>query len=189
MLDLIVVSITVFLGLKGIFNGFSKELFGLIGLVGGVFLASRLAHGVGETVNVFLGFENPKTIALIGFALTLALFWVGSLAAGSFLGTLLEKSGLAVYDKLLGFLFAAGKIFFSFAIIAYALSNVTFISKAMHKFTDNSLIYPILVAVGGTIVKIDPSILTKESDLNVTVGDEAMKAHLQGMKEQGDGRR
>jgi membrane protein required for colicin V production len=45
--DLIVGSIILLLGLKGILNGFFKELFGLIGIVGGIFVGSRVANEVG----------------------------------------------------------------------------------------------------------------------------------------------
>ena len=40
--DMAVGSIVLLLGLKGLLNGFSKELFGLIGIVGGLFVASHI---------------------------------------------------------------------------------------------------------------------------------------------------
>ena len=41
--DLVVGSIILLLGLKGILNGFFKELFGLIGIVGGIFIMEALS--------------------------------------------------------------------------------------------------------------------------------------------------
>ena len=45
--DLIVVALITILGLKGLFRGFTKEFFALIGIVGGVFVASRLSKDAG----------------------------------------------------------------------------------------------------------------------------------------------
>jgi len=41
--DLAIGSIVLILGLKGLMSGFIKELFGLAGLVGGVYFGSRYA--------------------------------------------------------------------------------------------------------------------------------------------------
>lgn len=45
--DTVTLVIIVLIGLKGLFRGFIKEAFALIGIVGGVFVASRLARDVG----------------------------------------------------------------------------------------------------------------------------------------------
>ena len=39
--DLVVVALVLVLGIKGLLNGFIKEIFGIIGLIGGVIVASR----------------------------------------------------------------------------------------------------------------------------------------------------
>ena len=44
--DLVVGLLIVLVGLKGIVNGFIREVFGLIGIVGGVFIASVYATEV-----------------------------------------------------------------------------------------------------------------------------------------------
>ncbi len=46
--DIIVSVVILLLGLKGIINGFFKEVFGLVGIIGGIFLASRIGNRVGE---------------------------------------------------------------------------------------------------------------------------------------------
>ena len=66
--DIAVVAIVVILGLKGIFNGFFKELFGLIGIIGGIFLASRIGDWAGEYLNKHIfHFDNPTMLKFIGF--------------------------------------------------------------------------------------------------------------------------
>ena len=42
-IDIAVVAFTLILGIKGIINGLIKELFGLIGLIGGLVIATRFS--------------------------------------------------------------------------------------------------------------------------------------------------
>ena len=49
--DLVVVALVLVLGIKGLLNGFIKEIFGIIGLIGGVIVASRYADEVGEFIS------------------------------------------------------------------------------------------------------------------------------------------
>ena len=66
--DLIVGSIILLLGLKGILNGFFKELFGLIGIVGGIFIGSRVAKYVGTFLSdAIFKFDSPAAINFLGF--------------------------------------------------------------------------------------------------------------------------
>ena len=75
--DIIVSIIVLFLGLKGIINGFFKELFGLLGIIGGIFIASRVGDDVGQLIsNAVFKFENSADIGFTGFLVTLALFWL-----------------------------------------------------------------------------------------------------------------
>ena len=58
-LDIAVGSIVLLLGLKGLLNGFWKELFGLIGIVGGLFVASHLGATLGTFLNnIIFNFES-----------------------------------------------------------------------------------------------------------------------------------
>ena len=41
--DIIVIALVLILGVKGIINGLIKETFGLIGLIGGLVVASRFS--------------------------------------------------------------------------------------------------------------------------------------------------
>lgn len=162
LFDLIVLSLIVILGLKGLFRGLTKELFGLIGIVGGVFIASRLAKNVGEIANSIIPVDNESTILLIGFIITLILFWIIAYVLGVVLEKVFSASGLGVFDRLLGFVFGAGKIFLLFAIIAYALSNVKMINDNLQPKLKDSMIFPMLVETGSYIIKLDTSNMQQE---------------------------
>ncbi|MEA3512073.1 MAG: CvpA family protein [Campylobacterota bacterium] len=153
--DLVVIILITLLGLKGLFRGLTKELFGLVGIVGGVFIASRLAKETGAFIDSIIPLDNENSILLAGFVLTLVVFWI----VAYLLGTILEKvfyiSGLGIFDKLFGFIFGAGKIFLLFSIIAYAVTNVKMINDKLNVSLENSIMMPLFIETGGYIIKLD----------------------------------
>jgi membrane protein required for colicin V production len=152
--DLIVGSIILLLGLKGILNGFFKELFGLIGIIGGIFIGSRVATDVGTFLSeAIFKFESPAAISFLGFLVTLALFWGSMIGAGILFKKFSKMSGLGLMDKVLGFIFGSGKFFFIASVIVYAVYNF----KAVRENFDmeGSFMFPALVETGRIIMHID----------------------------------
>ncbi len=162
LFDIIVLSLIVILGLKGLFRGLTKELFGLIGIVGGVFVASRLAKSTGDIINGIIPVDNESTILLIGFIVTLVIFWIIAYILGVVLEKVFSASGLGVFDRILGFVFGAGKIFLLFAIIAYAVSQVKMLHDNLQPKLQNSIMFPLLTQTGGYIIKLDTSNVQKK---------------------------
>lgn len=166
--DIIVSIIILFLGLKGIINGFFKEVFGLIGIVGGIFIASRLGNDVGQFLSdLIFNFENSSAISFTGFLTTLAIFWLIMILVGQVFKKLSVLSGLGALDQILGFVFGASKFFFIAAVIAYASYNI----KAVKSLLDDtslktSYLFPILVDTGSFIMKLDPVEIS--DDINKT---------------------
>lgn len=157
LFDIIVLSLVVILGLKGLFRGLTKELFGLIGIVGGVFVASRLAKTTGDIVNGLIPVDNESTRLLIGFIATLIIFWIIAYILGVVLEKVFSASGLGIFDRLLGFVFGAGKIFLLFSIIAYATSQVKMINDNIQPKLQDSMVFPLLSQTGSYIIKLDTS--------------------------------
>ena len=160
--DIIVISLVTLLGLKGLVRGFTKEFFALVGTVGGVFVASRVAKDTGDIVNSFLPMQNEQTIVLAGFVVALSIFWVLSYLFGSVLAKIFSMSGLGIFDRLFGFVFGASKIFLLFAIISYAVSQVKMINDNLQPKLKDSIVFPILKDAGGYIIKLDASGLQKK---------------------------
>ena len=179
VLDIIVVSLIVILGLKGLFRGIIKELFGLIGIVGGVFIASRLAKDTGYLVNDFIPMSNENTILLVGFVASLIVFWILAYLLGIVLQKIFDASGLGIFDRIFGFLFGAGKVFLLFAIIAYAISQVKVINDNLAPKVANSFMFPLLKDTGGYIIKLDTTKLqgdvTKQLDNVVNSAKETIE--------------
>ncbi|MFT5661439.1 MAG: membrane protein required for colicin V production [Sulfurimonas sp.] len=177
--DIIVSIIILFLGLKGIINGFFKELFGLIGIVGGIFVASRLGNDVGQFLSdLIFNFENSSAINFTGFLTTLALFWLLMIGVGQVFKKLSSLSGLGALDQILGFVFGASKFFFIAAVIAHSAYNI----KAVKSIIDDSslstsYIFPILTQTGAVIMKLDPVEISEDINKTTqTIRDTASKA-------------
>lgn len=160
--DLIVLILVFFLGLKGLFRGFIREFFGLAGIVGGVYVASRVSDSFGRVIADFFAIESESIAILAAFILTLIVIWILVYTIGLAVSKATQLSGLGIFDRFLGFVFGAGKIFLIFSIIVYALTQVDVINEKLKTKTKNSVMFPILKATGDYIVKIDPSAIANK---------------------------
>jgi len=166
--------IILLLGLKGIVNGFFKELFGLIGIIGGIYLASRIGDKVGAYLSkLIFHFDNQNVVEFSGFLITLILFWAVMIMLGSVFKELSSHSGLGIIDRLLGFIFGAGKFFLIASIIAFAAYNVKAVKTTIDKSLHNSVLFPIMVDTGRYIMKIDP--VSASKDMNKSLGKATQK--------------
>lgn len=164
--DLAVGSIILLLGLKGLLNGFSKEIFGMVGIVGGVYVASHIGGFIGKFLseNLF-HFETPTAINLVGFIFALGIFWLLMVALGAGFKKLSSLSGLGPLDRVLGFLVGSSKFFFIISIIIYALFSVTAIKENFEPKMANSFFYKPMLATGDFILHIE------SDDVTSLVGD------------------
>ncbi len=155
--DVVVLVLVLLLGLKGLIRGFIKEAFALIGIVLGVYIASKYAFEVGELISSnIIPIESDNVILLSGFIITIVIVWAFIYVFGTIVSRIFSLSGLGIFDRILGFLFGAGKIFSIFAIIVFAVSKVGFLEKNLENITANSIMYPMLIGAGELIIKIDP---------------------------------
>ncbi len=177
--DIIVSIIVLFLGLKGIINGFFKELFGLLGIVGGIFIASRVGDDVGQLISdsVFK-FENSAAIGFTGFLVTLALFWLLMVVIGLIFKKLSSISGLGIFDKILGFIFSAGKFFLIAAVISYAAYNIKAMRANIDSMMQNSFVFPVLVEIGSVIMKLDPVEISQDINSTIQKSSEAVQESI-----------
>lgn len=166
--DIVVIVLVLLLGLKGILNGFFKEFFGLLGIIGGIFVASRVAKSVGEILsNAIFKFESSSAINFSGFLVTLAAFWLLMVTVGIVFKKLSSASGLGFFDRIFGFIFSAGKFFFIASVIVYATHNVKALKANIEPIMKHSIVYPMCIEVGGYIMKLDT---VDSKDANSSLG-------------------
>ncbi len=162
--DLIIISITLILGLKGLFRGLIKEVFGIIGIIGAIFVASRIAKDAGDALAPILAIQSEATLKLIGFIVALVGFWLIVYTLGVIISKIFSASGLGVVDRIFGFIFGASKVFLIFSVIAYALYQVQSFKKVMDEKFEKSYVMPHLISVGSYIIKLDTTSITNTVD-------------------------
>ncbi len=168
--DVTIAAIILILGIKGFMQGFIKEIFGLAGLVAGVYFASRLAAEAASFIDSnFFHLENESLLKLIGFLAILILIWLGATILGSIFSKLTNQSGLGFLNRLFGFIAGGGKYFLIFALIVTALSNVTLVKDNLEKYVKDSILYPYLKETGSYLINLDTSALNiSTSETNMT---------------------
>ncbi len=157
--DVTISAIILILGIKGFMQGFIKEVFGLLGLVGGVYLASRLSDKAAAFIDTnFLQLDNASLLKLIGFLAILIVIWGAATILGSILSKLTSASGLGFLNRLFGFIAGGGKYFLIFALIVTALSNVKVVKdNFLDKYVNDSMLYPYLKEAGSYLINLDTS--------------------------------
>ena len=174
--DLGATAIILLLGLKGVINGFFKELFGLVGIIGGIFIASRFGSVIGEQLNsAIFNFDNQGAISFTGFLATLAIFWFLMILLGYAFKKLSKLSGLGIYDRILGFVFGASKFFLIAAVIAHAMYNIAALRPSIDSFMKTSKLFPIFVSAGSVIMKLDPIEISDDINSTIDKGTELLQ--------------
>jgi membrane protein required for colicin V production len=168
--DVAVGSVVLLLGLKGLLNGFSKEVFGLAGIVGGVFVASHVGGIIGKFLSdALFHFESSTATNLVGFIFALGIFWLFMISLGAGFKKLSALSGLGPLDRALGFIVGSSKFFFIISIIIYALFSVTAIRENFEYKMADSFFYKPMFATGNFILHIETDEVTSFlNDTNVS---------------------
>jgi membrane protein required for colicin V production len=187
-IDLVILGFILFLGLKGFFNGFIKEIFGIIGLVGGVFLGTRIGKDAGVYINDnWLHLSNESVLAITGFLATLIGFWLAMTIIGKIVSTIFDKAGLGTFDQIAGFVFASLKIAAILSIIFYTLLQFKVVKDNSTEYVENSKLIPELVEYGSYIVKADFTKIIQKTEEKTGVNiDETVEKMKKAMPSQED---
>ncbi len=162
--DIALLSLIVIFGVKGLISGIIKETFGLIGIIGGIFFASRFAQKAGDFIDANIYHINNKaSIYFIGFIAILLIIWLSSIVIGFIFTKLVNLSGLGFTNKLLGFIVGSLKIFLLFSIVIFALRSIDIFRENIDSKLKKSYSYPYLITIGNYIVKF------KLEDVNKTI--------------------
>ena len=156
LFDVVVVSLVLILGIKGVISGLIKEIFGLVGLIGGIVVASRFAAKAGQIISdKVYKLDGDTVVFFAGFLSTLIVFWVVCLGIGAFLSKLVGLSGLGFLDKLGGFVVGSAKIFLVFAVLIVTVSNIQVLNNKIEPYFTGSKLYPVLLETGKWIMNVD----------------------------------
>lgn len=156
-LDMLIGIIVILMGAKGYIHGFFRELLGFVGIILGLFLASRFSLVMSTFISEHIAhIENKTLLTMVGFFAILAIVWFSIMSLGSILSKLTAASGLGFMNNILGFVLGGGKYFIIFAVMITALSNVALLKETLSKYTGSSLVAPYLLATGSYVINLDP---------------------------------
>jgi membrane protein required for colicin V production len=103
------------------------------------------------------------------------VFWIIAYLVGMTVSKVLSVSGLGIFDRILGFVFGASKIFLLFSIISYAITQVKIINDNLAPKLENSIVFPILTQAGKYIIKLDAGNIQQKATMQLDDAIEATK--------------
>jgi membrane protein required for colicin V production len=162
--DIVVVGLILFLSLKGMVNGFTKELFNFIGLVGGIALASRANIEMGKLISDNIYHLNEPSLKLVGFVATLLAVWLIFNIVSSILDTI-SSDDIGFFSRILGYGLTVARYIAIFAIIVVGIKQSEFLSQKLSKYYQNSQLFPVLNDIGTQLLN---KTLDSNSTTNIT---------------------
>ena len=153
LVDIIIIGLVLFLAIRGLVNGFSKELFNFLALIGGIAIAAR----TNETVGQFIADQHilPELSSdfqkLIGFAtviiLALIIFNILFSIIRSF-----QTEAPGFISRLLGYIISIARYVFIFSLIIFGINNSEFLSEKLSKHYKESQLFQPMVELGAKLL-------------------------------------
>jgi membrane protein required for colicin V production len=171
MIDMVIVGVVLFLAIKGLVNGFSKELFNFLGLIGGIAVAARVNEMVGDLIikqnilpEMFTQYQK-----IIGFVVIFLAIWIiFNLISSLFSGFTSEE--ISIVSRILGYIVGIARYALIFALIIFGFNNADFLKEKFSKYTQKSQIFIPMSMVGEKLLNRDAN-QTFLSESNATKVD------------------
>jgi len=153
IVDMIIVGLVLFLAIRGLVNGFSKELFNFLALIGGIAVAARTHTMAGEFIvkqNILpeLSSDFQK---LVGFAAVLILILILFNIISS-IRTKFRAESPGFLSRLFGYLISVARYVFIFSLIVFGINNADFLKEKLSKHYEGSQLFEPMVQLGGELL-------------------------------------
>lgn len=155
--DIAVIIIVAVLGLRGLKNGLIHEIMGVLGIVIGIYCASKYCINGAKYIELAgLSFENRHILLMLAFILILALVWIGFLVLGVIVARFVViLPEIAIINYFGGYVFSALKYFVILCVVVYGLTQVGFLKDPIKELTEGTRSYPIMYEVAEKIMSIE----------------------------------
>ena len=156
IVDIILVSLVLFLAIKGLMNGFSKELFSFLTIVGGVALAARFNTTVVELINEqkIAPHINDAYAKIIGFVVIVITVWL-LLGVISSIITKLTSGTSGFISRFFGYLLSLARYTFIFSLIVFGVSQSDFFKDEAEKLQKETKLFVPMTNIGAKLLNID----------------------------------
>ena len=169
IIDIIIVALVLFLAIKGLMNGFSKELLNFISIIGGVALAARFNTSIVELVNEqqILPIISNEYTKIIGFILIILLVWL-IISVISTIVNRLTNHEVGIPSRLVGYILSATRYFIIFSLIIFGVTQSDFFKNQASKLEKDSQLFKPMSQVGATLLNIEVNNTVVKEDTNIT---------------------
>lgn len=154
-IDAGIISLLILLSLRGIWQGFVAGLASLLGILLGVFFASRFYHELGGWIatNIY-DLTSPELNALVGFLIIFILIW----SVFSVLGAMFSLKRIALLrgvDNILGLALGFCKAFILLSIIIFGISQINWLKNFSQNLEQNSALFPVMKNLAVKIMNLE----------------------------------
>lgn len=167
-IDVGILVVLILLSVKGIWQGIIRGLASFLGILLGIFFASRYYASMGDWfAHTLYNFNMPEINALIGFLIIITLTWAIFLLLGEILFRLVKFTPLAVIDGALGLAFGFCKAFLIISIIVFGISQIEWLKSFSQNVERNSSLFPLMKKLSIQIMNLDRVQEVKENLENI----------------------
>ena len=182
--DIVVIALILLLSIKGLINGFTKELFGAIGLIGGIFIASYFNSDLAKYIHTNItDAVSIKVLKLLSLVVIFLLFWAIVSAIGKGVAHISSSDYISATSRLGGMLVKMVKLFFVFSLIVYAFSTKPQVQKDFKNVIESSKLFPLLKDSGAAILNMAASNESVAKDSNQTETNTEVKENNQTLQD------
>ncbi|WP_104742924.1 CvpA family protein [Helicobacter cinaedi] len=163
-IDIGIIVLLILLSLKGIWQGIIRGLASFLGILLGIFFASRFYNGLGSwfATNIY-NLGSPELNALVGFVIIITLIWAGFLLLGEILFRMVRFTPLVSVDAALGLAFGFCKAFLLLSIIVFGISQIAWLKNFSQNVEQNSSIFPMMKNLSIKIMNLEQIQEAKEN--------------------------
>jgi len=172
IIDMVIIGIILFLSIKGLVNGFSRELFNFFGLIGGIAIAARSNEIIGNLLvekNIL-----PEALLqyqkIIGFVAVFVLVWVIFNLISSLFSTFTSEE-IGIISRIFGYLIGIVRYAFIFSLIVFGFNNADFLKEKFSKFTKDSQVFEPMSMIGAKLLNKTHSENNASVENNSTIID------------------
>jgi len=153
IVDMIIVGLILFLAIRGLVNGFSKELFNFLALIGGIAVAARTHTVVGALIakqnlipNMSIDFQK-----FVGFAVVLILIIILFNIISS-IRTRFRSENPGFISRIFGYIISVARYIFIFSLIIFGINNADFLKEKLSKYYEGSHLFEPMIQIGGKLL-------------------------------------
>jgi len=156
IVDIVIVALVAFLAIKGLVNGFSKELLNFITVVVGVTLAARYNTAIVDLINKEqLVPTIPDQFAkIVGFILIILSVWL-VIGLISSVVSKFTNGPSSILSRVSGYILSAARYVFIFSLIIFGVSQSDFFAKSATKFKTETQLFQPMSEIGMKILNVD----------------------------------